>query len=157
MLQYFIHRKKILYCRNYHYEQRQRYVHYRSVEDEHSPPMAHHESPIACERYQRDTEFGIRNQDWYLRGNDNKRFYIGYIFFSMTIAKTTSLTVYSQHLRQNISSSRALTFPCFLIIDMSLPSALSRATPENKRTLRKKYFYDQDIAILFIYLCENTK
>lgn len=36
---------------------------------------------------------------------------------------------FSRHLRQNISSSRALTFPCFLIIEMSLPSALSRATP----------------------------
>lgn len=72
--------------KNYHYEQRQKYVHYRSVEDEHSPPMAHHESPIACERFQRDTEFAIRNQDWYLRKNIIKDYILRairwkYVFF----------------------------------------------------------------------------
>ncbi|KYQ52356.1 hypothetical protein ALC60_08519, partial [Trachymyrmex zeteki] len=43
----------------------------------------------------------------------------------------------NRYLRQNISSSRALTFPCFLIIAMSLPSALSRATPAKEHLLKE--------------------
>lgn len=86
----FLVRQKILY---YHYEQRQKYVRYRSVEDEHSPPMVHHESPTVCVRCQRDTEFPIRSLDWYLRRNIIKDFILRAIciFFSTTITKTNSL------------------------------------------------------------------
>jgi len=55
----------------------------------------------------------------------------------------------NRHLRQNISSSRALTFPCFLIIAMSLPSALSRATPAKEHLLKEFRWTDTTCVDLF--------
>lgn len=134
-----------MYRGDYHCVRPRRHARCRNAEDVHSPPTAHRGSPIACERFRRDTESSTQSQYWYLRANiadftrlsreegslvDSTHAIVSLCTIeAIVVGARKCARDFAANLRQNISSSRALTFPCFLIIEMSLPSALSRATP----------------------------